>query len=269
MNKRKSLIMGAGTRDIISTFSQAYLPIYLAIADTRQRYRRSVLGPFWITISTGVMIGTIGIIFGCLFNSPMNEFLPFLTIGLILWFFFSSVITDASTVFVNSEAIIRQLPLPLFTHIVRMVSKNFIIFLHNFIIYPIVCVCVSKEITWVSLIGIPGLFVFILNLLWMSLLLGIVCARYRDLSQITSSLLQVIFYVTPIIWMPKLLPAKTDLMILDPNPLFHLLEIVRSPLLGEFPTPMNWSVSILMCLFGWVVTIAIFDRYRNRVVYWL
>lgn len=258
-----------GTRDVISSLRKSRLPIYLAWADIRQRYRRSTLGPFWITISTGVMIACLGLIFGNLFSTPMKDFLPFLSAGLIIWGLISSTISESSFAFVSAEAIIRQLPLPLFTHVLRLVVRNVYIFFHNLLIFPIVLIAVQKSIGPSIFLFIPGLIVLILNLLWMALFLGIICARFRDLAQIVQSLLQIVFYVTPIIWMPGLLARRTAAMVLEPNPFFHLLEIVRAPLLGQFPTTVNWVVSICLALLGWLLSLFFFNKYRNRIAYWL
>lgn len=141
-------IFGAGLRDIIMSFKDSRLPVFLAYSDIRQRYRRSSFGPFWITISMGVTIACIGIIFGNIFKAPMREFLPFLSAGLILWSFISCVLTDATTVFPNAEGIIRQLPIPLFTHIYRMIMRNIYILGHNILVLPVVYLCVGKSVTF-------------------------------------------------------------------------------------------------------------------------
>ena len=264
-----SKFFGEGWEDIKRATLNIGLPLYLARADIRQRYRRSTLGPFWITISTGVMIACIGIIFGSLFKSPMSDFLPFLAAGLIIWGLISSTITEATSVFVAAEPIIKQLPLPLTTHIYRMIFRNLYIFFHNIIILPIVLLCVQRGINFNVFLFIPGLIVVTLNLIWIAILLSVVCSRFRDLTQIVASVLQIFFYVTPIIWLPALLPARASVMILEPNPFYHLLAIVREPLLGNSPTFSNWIVSASLCLFGWLVSIKFFDKYRSRIAYWL
>lgn len=264
-----SKFFGEGWEDIKRATLDIGLPLYLARADIRQRYRRSSLGPFWITISTGVMIGCIGVIFGSLLKSPMSEFLPFLSAGLIIWSLISTSISEATTVFVAAEPIIKQLPLPLVTHIYRMVFRNLYIFFHNIIIFPLVLLFVHRPINLEILWFIPGLLILTLNLTWMSILLGIICARFRDLTQITTSVLQIFFYLTPIIWMPNLLPARTSVMVLDPNPFYHLLAIVRNPLMAISPTPLNWAISILLCIFGWGIAILFFNKFKARVAYWL
>lgn len=264
-----SKFFGEGWEDIKKATLDIGLPLYLARADIRQRYRRSSLGPFWITISTGVMIACIGIIFGSLFKSPMSDFLPFLAAGLIIWGTISSTLTEATSVFVGAESIIKQLPIPLIMHVYRMIFRNLYIFAHNIIIFPIVLLFVQRPINLEILWFIPGLLLLTFNLVWVAIILGIVCSRFRDLTQIVASILQIFFYVTPIIWMPSLLPSRTSVMLLEPNPFYHLMAIVRDPLMGKSPTLLNWSFSFLLCLIGWLVAIKFFDRYRSRIAYWL
>lgn len=255
--------------DIVAAIKRYHLVGVLGWADVRQRYRRSSLGPFWITIGMGVMIATIGVVFGQIFKAPLHDFFPFLTIGTIVWTFMATVLSEGSTCFISAEAILKQLPLPLFVHIMRMMWRNLIILAHNIVIFPLVLIAVGKPLELTALLAIPGLLLTLVNLSWMALILGILCARYRDLPQIVTSLLQVVFYLTPVIWMPKLLASRASMYLLDSNPFYHMLEIVRAPLLGQLPSANNWGVSAAMALVGWVATIAFFGRYKNRVAYWL
>jgi len=237
--------------------------------DVLQRYRRSALGPFWLTISMGVMIGTIGIVFGQIFKSPIEEFLPFLAIGIILWGFISVVISEGCTGFITAEGIIKQLPIPLFVHILRVVWRNVIILGHNMIIFPMVLLIVGKPLSWVALISVAGFVLLVFNLVWVALILGVFCARYRDMPQIIASILQVFFYLTPIMWMPTLLPGRASLFLLDLNPFYHLLEIVRAPLLGQAPSSLNWIVSLSLAVIGWAVALVFYGKFKSRIAYWL
>jgi ABC-type polysaccharide/polyol phosphate export permease len=255
--------------DIASATRRYYLVGMLGWQDVRQRYRRSALGPFWLTVRMGVMIGTIGFVFGQIFNSPMAEYLPFLAVGMILWSFISSVITEGCNGFIAAEGIIKQLPIPLFVHILRIIWRNVLILAHNIVIFPLVLLAVGKPFSWVAFISIPGLLLVIVNLTWIALILGVLCARYRDLPQIVGSILQILFYLTPIMWMPDLVPARTGLYLLDSNPVYHLLQIIRSPLLGQLPTITNWEVSLGLALIGWSIAVAFYGRYKRRIAYWL
>lgn len=256
-------------KDIFAATKRYPLVGMLGWQDVRQRYRRSALGPFWLTISMGVMIGTIGVVFGQIFNAPMKEYLPFLAVGMIFWSFISSVVTEGCTGFIGAEGIIKQLPIPLFVHILRMIWRNALILGHNIVILPLVFWAVGKPLGLSSFLSVPGFILVVINLAWIALILAIFCARYRDLPQIVNSLLQVIFYLTPIMWMPSLLPQRAGLYLLDLNPIFHLLEIVRAPLVGQFPSVANWAVSFALALIGWCMALAIYGRYKRRIAYWL
>jgi len=255
--------------DIAKGLQRITLAGLLGWSDVKQRYRRSRIGPFWLTISMGVMIASIGFVFGQIFRAPAAEFLPFLAAGLILWAFISGVLQEGCTSFISAEAIIRQLQIPLFVHVLRTLWRNIIMFAHNIVILPIVFLVMGKPITWNILLCIPGLFLLVLNLTWMALLLGIFSARFRDFPQIVASVLQVVFYLTPIVWMPSLLPARSANLILDPNPAFHLMEVVRAPLLGSVPSLLSWAVVIAMAIAGWILTLWFYGRFRTRIAYWL
>jgi len=261
--------VGIALADIGAGLKRYPLAAVLGWQDLRARYRRSALGPFWITIGMAVMIGTIGIVFGQIFQAPLREFFPFLAIGTIIWSFMSTVIAEGSTGFIAAESIIKQLPIPLFVHIMRLVWRNLLIMAHNIVIFPLVLIAVGQPLGWEALLAVPGLALTVLNLTWIALMLAVLCARYRDLPQIVASVLQVVFYVTPIMWLPKLLPKRAGVYLLDANPFFHMLEVVRAPLLGALPSAANWTVSVAMAVLGWTMVLFLYGRYKRRIAYWL
>ncbi|WP_266181603.1 ABC transporter permease [Dyella humicola] len=255
--------------DIAAAARRLSLVGILGWQDVRQRYRRSTLGPLWLTISMGVMIGTIGIVFGSIFKASMTEFLPSLASGIILWGFISTVINEGCSSFIASDAIIKQLPIPLFVHILRMMWRNMIMLGHNLLIFPIVLIAVGKSVHLVIFLSIAGYALLLLNLTWMTLILGVVCTRYRDLAQIVASALQVLFYLTPIVWLPASLPKQASVYLLNFNPVYHLLEIVRAPLLGNMPSATSWMVSGALALVGWALALVTYGSFRRRIAYWL
>jgi ABC-type polysaccharide/polyol phosphate export permease len=255
--------------DITAAVRRMPLVGLLGWQDVRQRYRRSALGPLWLTISMGVMIGTIGIVFGSIFKTPLRQFLPFLSAGIIFWGFISTVLTESCAGFISAEGIIKQLPIPLFVHVLRMMWRNILILGHNFVIFPLVLLAVAAPPHWSIFLAIPGFLLLLINLCWLGLILALVCARFRDLAQIVTSALQVVFYLTPIVWIPKTLPSASAVYLLNLNPVYHLIEIVRAPLLGEMPTILNWSYAGCMAIVGWVTALLVYGRYKRRIAYWL
>mgnify|MGYP002556896355 CR=1 FL=1 len=256
-------------KDLARCREKLYLALMLGWQDIRQRYRRSKLGPFWLTVSMGVMIGMIGLVFGQVLNTPMDEYLPFLSTGIILWTCFSTSILEGSTSFIDSQGMIRQLDLPLSLYPLRVIWRNIIIFGHNVIILPLVFVVVGKGVTLDIFWLIPGFVIFSWNMFWMSLLLGTFCTRFRDMPQIVNSLIQVFFYVTPIIWMPGTLSTRSASLLVDPNPIYHLVQLVRAPILGDSPTFLNWCVSFSMACLGTCLALWFFGKYKKRIAYWL
>ncbi|MDB2536655.1 ABC transporter permease [Alphaproteobacteria bacterium] len=255
--------------EISQAFGRYRVVYLLGWQDVRNRYRRSILGPFWLTISIGVMISSIGYVFGQIFRIPLDEYIPFLTTGFIFWIFFTGTIAEGCHGFTDAETVIKQLPLPLLVHVLRVLWRNLLIMFHNILILPIVLVAFPNDFGFTVLLAIPGLILTVVCLGGMALTLSILCARYRDLPQIVGSLLQVAFYLTPIVWMPSLLPARANASLLQLNPFYHLLELIRSPILGNVPSVTSWLAVIAMAVIIWVLALLLFYRFRKRIAYWI
>ena len=245
------------------------LAILLGSQDIKGRYRRSVIGPFWLTISMSILISCIGIIFGQMFQTPDNTYIVFLSAGIIFWNFFTGVLNEGCIAFINSEKIIRQLPIPLFVHIFRLIWRNLLVLIHNILIFPMILVFSDIDIGLEAFLALLGLLLVSINLAWTSMLLALICTRYRDLPQVIASLLQVSFYLTPIIWLPSMLSERLGQSLYFFNPFFHFLEIIRSPLMGQTPDPSSWVFSAATGFLGCLFTFLIFKRLHGRVVYWL
>lgn len=236
--------------------------------DIKQKYRRSMIGPFWITISTGIMIGSIGLMFSTIFKAPVKEFLPYFCVGQIMWLLMSTQLADACTTFVQYQSIVKQISVPLSVHVLRRLWHNIILFLHNFIIVIIVLIVSGIGFSWESLYVIPALILILILLFFISVILGIVCTRFRDITQIVTVFLQLIYFFTPIFWMRKTLAAK-HAWVTDFNPFFHMIELVRSPLLGNIPAVSHWIHLLIYIAIAAIITLYFLKRFRNRVAYWL
>lgn len=255
--------------DIIESLSNFRLAALLGWQDVAQRYRRSRIGAFWLTINMGVLIGALGLVFGTIFNSPMNEFLPFICVGLIFWGYYTQIVSEGCSGFTSNSDIILQLDIPFFTYILRVWYRNSVILVHNLVIFPIVLLIFWKPIGLSALLVLPGFILVTLNMTWIALMLAILCTRYRDLVQIVQNIMQVMLYVTPIMWMPNHLPSSASRIMLDYNPFFHLISVVRNPLLGQTVTAINWVTAAGLAILGWSIALFLLRKYRARIAYWL
>ena len=253
--------------DLVQGARAHHLWYLLGWQDIRRLYRRSVLGPFWLTLSMGAFVGALGTLYGMLFKVDIAEYMPFLAVGFIVWTLISGVITDACNVFIHAESIIKQVGLPLSVHVYRLLWRNLLIIVHNAAVFVVVAAVFGVWPGWAGLLALPGLVLLCLNGIWVSLLLGIISARFRDVPPIVASIVRICFFVTPIIWMPELVPQRA--MVLEINPFYHLVEVVRAPLLGEVPGLGSWIAVLSMTIGGWILAFAFFRRYRWRIAYWV
>jgi lipopolysaccharide transport system permease protein len=235
--------------------------------DIRQRYRRSLIGPFWLTLSMGIMVGTLGVLYSGLFRQPIRDYMPHLALGFIVWGLISSLILESGTAFVTAQAVIRQVRSPLSVHVFRTIWRNLIIFGHNFLVYVVVAAALGIWPGPAALLALPGLLLICLNGLWTGLLLGLLCARFRDIQSLVANFVQILFFLTPIIWKADQLGNRIGLARL--NPFYHLVEIVRLPLLGQVPDWTSWAASIGVTLAGWATTLGLYARFRGRIAYWV
>lgn len=253
--------------DAIEGLSLWRLWVTLGWNDILQRYRRSILGPFWLTASMAIMVIALGVLYAELFKMQIREFLPFLCVGLLVWNLLSGFLSDGGTLFTGSESYIKQIRLPYSVYVYRSTWSKFVIFAHNFVIYFGVLLYFQFWPGAVMLLAIPGLVLVLINGALANLYIGIISARFRDVPQVVVSVVQIVFFVTPIFWKPELLQSRAYLA--DLNPFYHLIEIVRAPLLGQMPTSKHYLAVLLITLINLAIASAFFARFRARIAYWV
>lgn len=257
----------AAWADLRDGVSQSWMWTSLAVQDIRLRYRGSVLGPFWLTLSSIIMVAAMGVIYARLFNMHAGTYLPYLALGIIIWQFVSALFSDGCQSFLAAESIIQQVPVPFSIHAYRVVFRNLIIFAHNAVIIPIGFVLFQIPITWRIIEVIPGLALVVLNGVWVTILLGMISARFRDIPPIVLNILQVLFFVTPIIWP---IDALGNLRwMAELNPAFAAIDVIRAPLLGVPTAPLSWPLLLATTVVGSLGTFLFFMRFRTRIVYWI
>jgi lipopolysaccharide transport system permease protein len=247
----------------------ALWPLWVRLGwhDILYRYRRSLLGPFWFTANTAVTIIALGIVYSQILKMPVAELMPYVCVGLLVWGFISAVLHGAGEVFSGAESYIKQVRLPYLLYVFRFIWSKIIIFAHDFPIFVALMIYFGIWPGAVALLAIPGFLLLSLNGALITVTLGMASARFRDVPRIVTSLAQIAFLVTPILWTPDMLGPRIYLAY--GNPFFHLIEIVRRPLLGSLPSSETVWVALFITAFNLIVTLVIFSRYRARIAYWL
>lgn len=253
--------------DLATGFSRWRLGAALAWLDIRNRYRGSVLGPFWLTLSTGAMLLGLGLLYSALFKISLREYLPHLAVSLVIWNAIAQMVNDATTSLTQSEGIIRQMPLPYTVHALRCVLRNAMIALHNLPLIGVIFLACGHLPGPEALLAIPGLAIVFVNAFAVALFLGMLCARFRDIGPIVASTMQLAFFLTPILWKPRLLGHWEPFMPL--NPFFAVLETVRGPLVEGGGAPLAWAAALVYTLLTLAIAFAFFVRFRGRVAFWV
>lgn len=259
--------MNTVIQDLIKTLRRSELWLLLGWLEIKQRYTRSVLGPLWITISMAVMVGSIGVVYGSLFKQDMKNYLPMVGCGFVVWGYISGTINDACFSYINNGRYILQTNASFFIYIFQNIWKQLIIFVHNLAI-PITLIFIFGADDYANfLLVIPGLIIVTLNLIWISQLVAIYSVRFRDIPQMVSAVIQILFYVTPIMWKPNMLP--TNNILLEYNPFVYLVDILKSPLMGDSPKIESWVISVIILVIGWGAMALLSNNKMTKIPTWI
>ncbi|WP_020667265.1 ABC transporter permease [Amycolatopsis nigrescens] len=283
-------------QDLLSALRARELWAHLAWQDIKQRYRRSTIGPLWITIGMAVTALALGVVNSALFGTSISTLLPSITTGLILWNFINGCIVEGSETFIANEGLIKQLPAPVTVYAFRTVWRQVLYFAHNMGVYVLVLVVFFGSIShpyhvvdrpgtvlhpglgWGMLMALPALLVIMLNGTWVVLLFGVIATRFRDVPPVIQSFITMLFYATPIMWsMDQVLAANQDnagpgsvgVDVLKLNPIYHFVEIIRAPLVGQAQSWTHWVVAGGVTVVGWALALIVLRNYRARVAYWV
>ncbi|MBR0967886.1 ABC transporter permease [Bradyrhizobium diazoefficiens] len=241
----------------------------LAVMDISLRYRRTVIGPLWITLTLGATIVSVGSVYATLFKQDIAGFLPLFAIGLVVWTLIATTLQEGSSIFVTSGHLIKAVPAPLIVHVLQMIARNVLILAHHLVIVVLLYIVLPWPLHWTMLLAVPGLAILLITLLGASVALGMLCARFRDIGSAIVSGLQFIFFLTPIIWNEDAVRGTAFHWLVRINPFATLIDLVRRPLLSQPTDPAQWLLGLVYAAVVAAIGIGCYARYRHRVAYWL
>ena len=237
------------------------------LLDIRLRYRRTVLGPFWLTMSFGVSAAALTFVYTTLFNMPTRSFFAYLISGLAVWGLIAGLVTDGCMTFIQQSHLVQQHRLPLLAHALRSVVVGFLVFLHNIVVVIGALIVFGVGIGWPTLLAVPAVGLVLVNGVWVAMLFGMLSARFRDLPQLVTVLVSVAFFVTPVFWYKDMLGGRGYITTF--NPLYSFLEMVRAPLLGQLPPMLSVGIVLGITVAGWLTTFLYACRFQPKLTYWV
>ncbi len=257
-----------GAADLCAGLTNWRISYLMGLGEIRRRYSRSRLGQFWMTVSTGVLVAAVGVVWSVLWKVRISELMPFIAISQILWTLISGAIGEAPTAFVSAGPIFLNQGMSFSTAIYALVFRHFLVFLHNLPIAILTVVAFPVPFGIVSLLAIPGIVLVLLSLVWSTYAIAIICVRFRDLTQVVQSALLIAFFVTPIFWKPSQFPPDAQYF-LALNPFADLLSVVRDPMMGDIPGPAEWVGALVFAIGGFVLTLPLIGLSQRRIIFWI
>lgn len=243
------------------------LLLELSYSDISVKYKRSIIGPFWLVFTTCISVAALGYIWSILFDMDRKVFVPAFCVGLVIWQLISNSIIESGQVFPRNTAILKNMNHPALLFIAANIIKNFIIFLHNAVVIIAVLAIYPPDVNFGTLLVLPGLLLTLLNLTWMTGVISIMSCRYRDINPAVVSIMPMIFFLSPVIYKPQQLGLKATLLWF--NPFTYLITLIRDPLMGHGENSYVLAAGILGCMFGFLVLAALLNRTKDRIIYWV
>lgn len=260
-------LLAPAIRDFAEAVRRFPLWIALGNIEIKHRYKRSMLGPFWITINMGALIFGIGYIYANVFDSVHSSYIPYLAAGIITWNLINGGLNEGANAFIAAGPIIKNVTISKNIHILHSAWRNLIIFLHNVLIMVPVYLIYSGFPGWGVVHAVFGTILILLFVVAASLFLAVLSARYRDVPPALGGILQIAFFATPIIWEAELLTSNR--WIVELNPFYHLIECVRAPLLHGVAPLWSFAIVLAMSLVTAGLALAAYSRARRQIVFWL
>jgi ABC-2 type transport system permease protein len=254
-------------RDLVEGFELAPLWSRLGWEQTVARFRRTILGPFWLTANLLAISFALAFVNGALSGAGYRDTFPLIIGGVLTWGLLGTVVAEAAGIFIVSAGLMHTMRLPLSFHILLMMHRTFINFVAQLLAFWLVLVVMHLGAlpTWPILIGLP---LVLANMTLMGLLVAVPSTRFRDIHQTVQFVIQMLFFMTPIFWSPANAHGQLGLIVML-NPFTHLLELVREPLLGRTPALADWEWCVALLGAQFLAVIVVLGLFRKRVVFWL
>lgn len=259
----------SGIDDILEGMKMWRLWSALAWEDIRTTYRRSFLGVAWVGISFAAFIIAKLIIFGSLLGQggDMKSFALYLAFGFLVWQLISNIVSAGTTVFVSSEGWIKSDPLPISLYAYQSVARCFFNYGLTALATAGLMIYAQVPVTNKFWLILPVQIVLIVNAMWVQLLLGIICTRFRDITHLITTVMRIAFFLTPIFWRPEQLGEEV-MKYLWWNPFYHFIEILRAPVLEGELALESWQFVGVVTVLGWGIALITFSRFRKRIAFW-
>lgn len=243
--------------------------VFLSLNDIRTKYRRAVLGPWWLVVGSGIAMTLMALVWSIIFQLDWRNYLPYMMVGLICWQWISSYVTQSCEVLGSEFAgLLVSLPTPPAVHLLRFVMRGFFLFLHYLPVWFLAAMATGIWPTALSILFLPiGIAMIMITGLAVSTILSIGGARYRDVHPAVTAIMTPMMMLTPVMWQPEMLGKYG--YIVKINPFAYYLSVVRDPLLGRIPETQTLLITGGLTFMISIFALWCYRRYRTSLTLWV
>jgi lipopolysaccharide transport system permease protein len=253
-------------------YETRYFWLHLAQADLKSRFRRSKLGILWSMANPLFLTILMAVIFGTIFDSPLNEYAPYILSGLVVWDVIVASFVGGSNASIFSEQYVRQVNHPLTIYSLKWALVTIANFLIAIISLTIWMLCVSPANVFFELLTLPLTIIVFLALSWsITTFSAMIGTKYRDYPQIIALIMQAAWYLSPVFFKREMFLNNFMLeKLFYFNPIAHILELIRAPFLyGKLPTLENYLFSVGFVLFWFGIAFLTHRCYKNTIIFYI
>jgi ABC-2 type transport system permease protein len=241
---------------------------YLAQEHVRNSYRRTVLGPWWLTAQQALYVSGLAFVFSQLFHQQLKTFLPYVSVGFLAYVLLLGLLHTGANVFVTHAGTIKSARQPLTSLVLRNAMIELIQFGHNAVITLVFFVVGFVHVSlWLALVPLV-LIVILINGVLLGLWLGPTVARFRDVSPAIDSVMQVMVFFTPIFYKTSDLHGARG-AIIRWNPFTPFIDLFRDCVLGQRPGALSLIGVGAYTAINMILAVVVFARSRSRLPYWV
>jgi len=213
-----------------------------------------------------LFVSIIALVYSRFWGQTVTEFLPYVAAGYFVWIFIATSLTESCSVYHTSGAFFQTAPISPITFNMRLVVRNLIVFMHSFVVFIAIAIYAKINLLYILWV-IPGALVLSVFCFGASVILAILCSRYRDFEQIIGSIILLGFFVTPILYQVSMLGDDAP-AILKLNIFTYMVEIIREPMLGRPPSLHNYIVAGSISVFTLIMSVIVYSSTRKRLYLW-
>ncbi|MGH8622308.1 MAG: ABC transporter permease [Burkholderiales bacterium] len=248
-------------------FAHRFTFLYLVRVNLQLRYQRTALGFVWTLLNPLVTMAITAIVFSMVFRMEVKGYAVFLIAGTLPWLCFSSTLLQSVTVFIHNEGLIKKVYVPKLIFPTAVAASVLVDSLLSAVALLAILIVLGAKIS-VHLLFLPAAYLLLFPFaLAVGLVASIVTVYIRDLQYIMNHLLQLAYFLTPILYPLDMIPQKFHALYAL-NPMVFYVELFRAPIYrNAWPEPATVAIAALIGAVLLVMSVSFFRRYEDHLVF--